>query len=146
MAASSCATPAPSSLPASWSKPNTRPTSTASASRSPTPYAPPSGHKSGRKDWLPSSWSASWLAAIVISLGRPARNRSLPVLTVTCQEAFLMKERLRSIVVRFRKLFPAQRRLLVACSLLASVFLLFIFASSKSVAPVHQHVPFAPYR
>ena len=57
-----------------------------------------------------------------------------------------MKERLRSIVVRFRELFPAQRRLLVAGSLLASVSLLFIFASSKGVAPVHQYVPFAPYR
>ena len=57
-----------------------------------------------------------------------------------------MKERLRSIVVRFRELFPAQRRLLLAGSLLASVSLLFIFASSKGVAPVHQYVPFAPYR
>ncbi len=57
-----------------------------------------------------------------------------------------MKGHLRSIVVRFRELFPAQRRLLLAGSLLVGVFLLFIFASSKSVAPVHQHVPFAPYR
>jgi len=57
-----------------------------------------------------------------------------------------MKERLRSIVVRFRELFPGQRRLLLAGCLLASVSLLFIFASSKSVAPVHQYVPFAPYR
>jgi len=57
-----------------------------------------------------------------------------------------VKGHLRSIVVRFRELFPAQRRLLLAGSLLVGVFLLFIFASSKSVAPVHQHVPFAPYR
>src|SRR5260370_40897272 len=57
-----------------------------------------------------------------------------------------VKDHLRSIVVRFRELFPAKRRLLLAGSLLASVFLLFIFASSKSVAPVHQYGPFAPHR
>src|SRR5882762_636103 len=41
MAAWSFATPAPNSSPASWSKPNTKPTSTASASPSPTLCAPP---------------------------------------------------------------------------------------------------------
>jgi uncharacterized small protein (DUF1192 family) len=58
-----------------------------------------------------------------------------------------MEDRLRSIVVRFREIFPAQRRLVSAGALLASVFLLFLFAANRVVPPVHPfEVPFTPQR
>jgi hypothetical protein len=55
-----------------------------------------------------------------------------------------MEDRPRSLVVRFRKLSPARRGLVLAGSLLAGVFLLFLLAPSRDVP--HQHVPLAPNR
>jgi hypothetical protein len=55
-----------------------------------------------------------------------------------------MDDRPRSLVVRFNKLSPARRRLLLAGSLLASVFLLILLAPSRDVRPAHQAVPLPP--
>jgi hypothetical protein len=58
-----------------------------------------------------------------------------------------MEDRLRSIVVRLRKVFPARRRLVLVGCVGAGVFLLFLFASNQSVQPGHPPaVPFQPDR
>ena len=48
-----------------------------------------------------------------------------------------MEDLLRSLAVRLREIFPARRRLLLAGSLLAGVFLLFLFAANQHVSPQH---------
>ena len=56
-----------------------------------------------------------------------------------------MEDRSRSIFVRFREFFPARRRLVLAGSLVAGVFLLFFLASNQGRPPVHPVAhPFAP--
>jgi len=58
-----------------------------------------------------------------------------------------MEDRLRSIVVRFRELSPARRRVLLIGCVLAGVFLLFMFASNRDARPLHQTpAPFATER
>jgi uncharacterized small protein (DUF1192 family) len=58
-----------------------------------------------------------------------------------------MEDRLRSVAVRLREIFPARRRLLLAGGLLTAVFLLFLFAANQNVLPVHTKiVPVTPYR
>lgn len=58
-----------------------------------------------------------------------------------------MEDRLRSIVVRFRKFPPARRHLVLVGCVAAGVFLLFLFASNQSVQPGHPPaVPFQPDR
>jgi len=52
-----------------------------------------------------------------------------------------MEDRLRSILVRFRELFPARRRFLLAGCLMAGVFLLFLFTSNRDGRPGHRPVP-----
>jgi len=53
-----------------------------------------------------------------------------------------MQDRLRSLVVRFRELFPARRRLVLVGCLVAGV--LFLFASNRGAGPGrHQTVPSA---
>jgi len=53
-----------------------------------------------------------------------------------------MENSLGSIVVRVREAFSARRRLLLTGSLVAGIFLLFLFASSRAIRPVGQTVPF----
>jgi uncharacterized small protein (DUF1192 family) len=58
-----------------------------------------------------------------------------------------MENRLRSLAVRFRELFPAQRRLMLAGCLVAGVLLLIILASNQGLPPVRQTVrTFPPMR
>jgi uncharacterized small protein (DUF1192 family) len=58
-----------------------------------------------------------------------------------------MENHLRSLAVRLREIFPAQRRLLLAGGLLAGVFTLFLFTANQNVLPVHPKiVPPTPYR
>jgi hypothetical protein len=58
-----------------------------------------------------------------------------------------MENHLRSLAVRLREIFPAQRRLLLAGGLLAGVFTLFFFTANQNVLPVHPKiVPPTPYR
>jgi Domain of unknown function (DUF4349) len=57
-----------------------------------------------------------------------------------------MEDRLRSIVVRFRELSPARRRLLFVSCLLAGVFLLFWFASNREIRPVNHSASSVPDR
>jgi uncharacterized protein DUF4349 len=52
-----------------------------------------------------------------------------------------MEDRLRSMLVRFRELFPARRRFLLAGCLMAGVFLLFLFTSNRDGRPGQQPVP-----
>jgi hypothetical protein len=55
-----------------------------------------------------------------------------------------MEDHPRSLVVRFRKLSPARRRLVLAGSLLAGVFLLFLLTPNRDVRPPHKAVPLTP--
>src|SRR5438445_197115 len=58
-----------------------------------------------------------------------------------------MENRLRSLVVRIREVFPARRRWMVVGCVAAGVFLLFLFASNQSVQPGHSSgVRFPPDR
>lgn len=58
-----------------------------------------------------------------------------------------MEDRLQSVVARFRELFPARRRLMLAGCLGAGVFLLFLLASNQGRPPVRQPAyPLAPSR
>jgi len=54
-----------------------------------------------------------------------------------------MEDRLRSIGVRCREIFPAWRRLLLTGCLLAGCFLLFFFSSHRDVPPAHHPFPTA---
>ena len=55
-----------------------------------------------------------------------------------------MENYLKSIVVRFRAIFPAQRRLVFAGCLLAVVFLLFFTAPNRVVRPGQHASPLSP--
>jgi hypothetical protein len=55
-----------------------------------------------------------------------------------------MEDHPRSLVVRFRKLSPARRRLVLAAAVLAGVFLLFMLTPSRDVRPPHKAVPVTP--
>src|SRR6266404_4744445 len=55
-----------------------------------------------------------------------------------------MENYLKSIVVRFRAIFPAQRRLVFAGCLLAVVFLLFFTAANRVVWPGQHASPWSP--
>ena len=55
-----------------------------------------------------------------------------------------MENYLKSIVVRFRAIFPAQRRLVFAGCLLAVVFLLFFTAANRVVRPGQHASPWSP--
>ena len=55
-----------------------------------------------------------------------------------------MENYLKSIVVRFRAIFPAQRRLVFAGCLLAVVFLLFFTAAHRVVRPGQHASPWSP--
>jgi hypothetical protein len=57
-----------------------------------------------------------------------------------------MEDRPRSLVVRFRKLSPARRRLVLAGGILAGVTLLFLLTPSRELRPPHQSVPLTPNR
>jgi hypothetical protein len=57
-----------------------------------------------------------------------------------------MENRPRSLVVRFRNLSPARRHLVLAGSLLAGVFLLFLLSPRRDVRPAHQPIPLTPNR
>jgi uncharacterized small protein (DUF1192 family) len=57
-----------------------------------------------------------------------------------------MENRPRSLVVRFRKLSPARRHSVLAGSLLAGVFLLFLLSPRRDVPPAHQPIPLTPNR
>jgi uncharacterized protein DUF4349 len=48
-----------------------------------------------------------------------------------------MENRLRSLVIRLREVFPARRRLMVMGCVAAGVFLLFLSASNQTVRPGH---------
>jgi hypothetical protein len=55
-----------------------------------------------------------------------------------------MEDRLRSMLVHFRELSPARRRLVLASCLLGAFFLLFLLSANRDAKPVHQPGLVAP--